>query len=314
MLAEVLAALAPLDNGIFVDATFGGGGYSKAILEQADAHVYAIDRDPDAIAAGAGLGAQFPGRLTLIEGPFSRMAELLGRHGVTSVEGIVLDIGVSSMQLGDPERGFSFMADGPLDMRMSRSGPTAAEIVNSFAEAELARIIATFGEERRARAVARAIAGARQQKPITRTTELAALAERVIGRPRPDTIHPATRTFQALRIYLNDELGELERALEASEALLNPGGRLVVISFHSLEDRIVKRFLTERSGRASRPSRHAPMAGPGPAPSFEALTKGAMRPTPQESEANPRARSARLRAAVRTAAPARSAADRVGAS
>jgi 16S rRNA (cytosine1402-N4)-methyltransferase len=305
MLAEVLAALEPRDDGIYVDGTFGGGGYTRAILERSQARVYAIDRDPDAIAAGAGLAARFPGRLILIEGPFSEMAELLGSHGVDGADGIVLDIGVSSMQLGDPERGFSFMADGPLDMRMSRTGPTAAEVVNNYEQAELARIIARYGEERRARAIARAIVAARQDAPITRTSELVALIERVMGRPRPDMIHPATRTFQALRIYVNDELGELERALEASEALLNPGGRLVVVAFHSLEDRIVKRFLTERSGRAARPSRHAPMAGAGPEPTFEPLTKGALRPTPDECDANPRARSARLRAALRTDAPAR---------
>jgi 16S rRNA (cytosine1402-N4)-methyltransferase len=305
MLAEVLAALEPRDDGIYVDGTFGGGGYTRAILERSQAQVYAIDRDPDAIAAGAGLAARFPGRLILIEGPFSEMAELLGSHGVDGADGIVLDIGVSSMQLGDPERGFSFMADGPLDMRMSRTGPTAAEVVNNYEQAELARIIARYGEERRARAIARAIVAARQDAPITRTSELVALIERVMGRPRPDMIHPATRTFQALRIYVNDELGELERALEASEALLNPGGRLVVVAFHSLEDRIVKRFLTERSGRAARPSRHAPMAGAGPEPTFEPLTKGALRPTPDECDANPRARSARLRAALRTDAPPR---------
>jgi 16S rRNA (cytosine1402-N4)-methyltransferase len=305
MLAEVLAALEPRDDGIYVDGTFGGGGYTRAILEQSQAQVYAIDRDPDAIAAGAGLAARFPGRLILIEGPFSDMAELLGAYGVDAVHGIVLDVGVSSMQLGDPDRGFSFMADGPLDMRMSRTGPTAAEVVNTYEQAELARIIARYGEERRARAIARAIVAARQEAAITRTSELVALIERVMGRPRPDMIHPATRTFQALRITVNDELGELERALDASEALLNPGGRLVVVAFHSLEDRIVKRFLTERSGRAARPSRHAPMAEAGPEPTFAPLTRGALRPTPEECDANPRARSARLRAAVRTDAPAR---------
>jgi 16S rRNA (cytosine1402-N4)-methyltransferase len=306
MLAEVLAALDPRNDGIYVDGTFGAGGYTKGILEQAETKVYGIDRDPDAIAAGAELAAQFPGRLILIEGPFSDMRELLARHGVEKVDGIVLDIGVSSMQLGDPERGFSFMADGPLDMRMSRTGPTAAEVVNDTEQAELARIIARYGEERRARAITRAIVAARRQAPITRTSELVALIEKVMGRPRPDMIHPATRTFQALRIYVNDELGELERALEASEALLNPGGRLVVVAFHSLEDRIVKRFLTDRTGRTARPSRHAPMPGPAPEPTFEPLTKGALRPTQDECDVNPRARSARLRAAMRTGAPARS--------
>jgi 16S rRNA (cytosine1402-N4)-methyltransferase len=268
--------------------------------------VFAIDLDPDAIAAGAALAAEVEGRLVLIEGPFSRMRELLASHDIDSVDGIVLDIGVSSMQLGDPERGFSFMADGPLDMRMGRDGPTAAHVVNDYAEGELARIISRYGEERRARAIARAIEGARQDAPITRTLELVRLIERVMGRPRPDMIHPATRTFQALRIYVNDELVELERALEASETLLKPGGRLVVVAFHSLEDRIVKQFLTERSGRAALPSRHAPMLGSAPEPTFEPITKGAFRPGQGECDANPRARSARLRAALRTGAPARS--------
>ena len=306
MLAEVLAALAPRHDGIYVDGTFGGGGYTRAILDTAATRVFAIDRDPDAIAAGAGLAAEVEGRLVLLEGPFSHMKELLASHDIDSVDGIVLDIGVSSMQLGDAERGFSFMADGPLDMRMSREGPTAADIVNDYAPAELARIISRYGEERRARVIARAIERARQEAPITRTLQLVALIERVMGRPRPDMIHPATRTFQALRIYVNDELGELERALEASESLLNPGGRLVVVAFHSLEDRIVKRFLTERSGRAGRPSRHAPMVGSAPEPTFEPITKGALRPGQSECDANPRARSARLRAARRTGAPARS--------
>ena len=313
MLAEVMAALEPRDDGIYVDGTFGGGGYAKAILDRPGTRVYAIDRDPQAIAAGAALKALYSDRLILIEGPFSEMADLLGDQGVDRVDGIVLDIGVSSMQLGDPARGFSFMADGPLDMRMSRTGPTAAEVVNHYEQAELARIIASYGEERRARAIARAIVAAREEAPITTTAELVALIERVMGRPRPDMIHPATRTFQALRIHVNDELGELEHALEASESLLNPGGRLVIVAFHSLEDRIVKRFLTERTGRAARPSRHAPAAGPDLARTFEPITKGALRPTQEECELNPRARSARLRAAVRTAAPARPAKHRPGA-
>ena len=308
MLAEALAALAPRDDGIYVDGTFGAGGYTRAILERTETRVCGIDRDPDAIAAGAALAAEFPGRLVLSEGAFSQVQELLGEHGIEKVDGIVLDVGVSSMQLDNPERGFSFMADGPLDMRMSRTGPTAADVVNDYEQSELARIIARYGEERRARAITRAIVAARKERPITRTAELVALIERVMGRPRPDMIHPATRTFQALRIYVNDELGELERALEASEALLSPGGRLVVVAFHSLEDRIVKRFLTDRTGRTARPSRHAPMPGPAPEPTFEPLTKGAERPTPEECDVNPRARSARLRAAVRTKAPSREAA------
>jgi 16S rRNA (cytosine1402-N4)-methyltransferase len=302
MLAEVLAALKPAQGGIYVDGTFGAGGFSRGILEAAECHVYAIDRDPEAIRDGAGLAGEFKGRLTLIEGRFSDLRELLAVHRVRAVDGIVLDLGVSSMQLDRPERGFSFLHDGPLDMRMSGEGPTAADLVNDAPEAELRRIIAVFGEERRARAIARAIARERRIKPITRTAELARLIERAIGRPSGDRIHPATRTFQALRIEVNAELDEIEGGLAASEALLRPGGRLVVVSFHSLEDRIVKRFLAERSEDRAKPSRHAPPEALPPA-TFRSLTRGAEMPGAAEVAANPRARSARLRAAERTAAP-----------
>jgi 16S rRNA (cytosine1402-N4)-methyltransferase len=304
LLGEVLEALRPREGGIYVDGTFGAGGYTRAILQTAGCAVYAIDRDPEAIAAGAALAAAFPGRLTLIEGLFSNMDGLLAVRGVEAVDGIVLDIGVSSMQLDDPLRGFSFRKDGPLDMRMGHAGQTAADAVNSLSEEELKRIIAVFGEERRAHAIARAIARARMETPFTRTGELARLVEAVLGRKPRDPIHPATRTFQALRIHINRELEELVRSLGAAEKLLKPGGRLAVASFHSLEDRIVKKFLTERSGHAARPSRHRPAAAV-PRPTFVLLTRNPVTPAESEVEANPRSRSAKLRTALRTDAPAR---------
>jgi 16S rRNA (cytosine1402-N4)-methyltransferase len=304
LLTEVLEALHPLEGGIYVDGTFGAGGYTSAILQTADCAVYAIDRDAEAIAAGAALAATFPGGLTLIEGLFSNMDSLLAMQGVEAVDGIVLDVGVSSMQLDDPSRGFSFRSDGPLDMRMGQGGQTAADAVNALSEQELRRIIAVFGEERRAHAIARAITTARAEKPFTRTGELARLVETVIGRKPHDPIHPATRTFQALRIHINRELEELVRALAAAEKLLKPGGRLAVVSFHSLEDRIVKKFLTERSGHAARPSRHRPAAAT-QHPTFMLLTRNPVTPSAAEVESNPRSRSAKLRAALRTDAPAR---------
>jgi 16S rRNA (cytosine1402-N4)-methyltransferase len=304
LLTEVLEALGPRERGIYVDGTFGAGGYARAILQTSDCAVYAIDRDAEALAAGAELAAAFPGRLTLIEGLFSNMDSLLALHGVEAVDGIVLDVGVSSMQLDDPARGFSFRSDGPLDMRMGRGGETAADAVNMLSEDELKRIIAVFGEERRAHAIARAIVRTRALKPFTRTGELARLVESVIGRKPQDPIHPATRTFQALRIYVNRELDELVRALGAAEKLLKPAGRLAVVCFHSLEDRIVKKFLAERSGHAARPSRHRPAVAM-PRPTFMLLTRNPVTPSEAEVEANPRSRSAKLRAAVRTDAPAR---------
>src|SRR5215212_7246763 len=281
LLTEVLEALHPREGGIYVDGTLGGGGYSRAVLQTADCAVYAIDRDAQALAAGAALAAAFPGQLTLIEGLFSNMDSLLALHGVEAVDGIVLDVGVSSMQLDDPARGFSFRSDGPLDMRMGRGGQTAADAVNTLSEDELKRIIAVFGEERRAHAIARAIARTRADKPFTRTGELARLVESVIGRKPQDPIHPATRTFQALRIYVNRELDELVRALGAAEKLL-----------------------AERSGHAARPSRHRPAAAT-QHPTFMLLTRNPVTPSEAEVEANPRSRSAKLRAAVRTDAPAR---------
>jgi 16S rRNA (cytosine1402-N4)-methyltransferase len=303
LLAEVIAAISPRDGGIYVDGTFGAGGYSRGLLEAASCTVYGVDRDPVAIEGGAALARAHPGRLHLIEGCYGDMEGLLRDHGVARVQGIAFDLGVSSMQLDSPERGFSFREDGPLDMRMGRSAVTAADVVNTFPEAELADIIHRLGEERFARRIARAIVEARKTAPITGTLQLAAIVRRAAGRAH-DGIDPATRTFQALRIFVNDELGEIERGLAAAERLLAPGGRLAVVSFHSLEDRPVKQFLSERSGAAPRPSRHAPEAAERPAPTFRLLFRRAVRPSAAEVARNPRARSARLRAAERTEAPA----------
>jgi 16S rRNA (cytosine1402-N4)-methyltransferase len=289
---EVLAALAPRDGGSYIDGTFGGGGYSRAILEAADCRVLGIDRDPDAIARGRELVDAFGGRLTLVQGEFSRMDEF-----ADGTDGIVLDLGVSSFQFDQPARGFSFREDGPLDMRMSRSGTSAADIVNGADERTLTRIIARYGEEKNARRIARAIIAAR---PVGGTAELAKIVSDAQGPAAlRHAIHPATRTFQALRIHVNDELGELERGLEAALKILKAHGRLVVVSFHSLEDRIVKRFLAQRSTTAPRASRHAPDA-PAARPVFELMTS--LTPTDAEVAANPRARSARLRAGVKLAA------------
>lgn len=303
MLAEVLTALSPRDGALYVDGTFGLGGYTRALLEAAQCKVCGIDRDPQAIAAGAVLAAQHPGRLELINGRFGDMERLLTARGVTHVDGVALDIGVSSPQIDEPARGFSFRHDGPLDMRMGTDGPTAADVVNTADEAALADIIERYGEERFARRIARAIVAARTQQPITRTAQLADIVRSVVRRTG-DGIDPATRTFQALRIYVNDEIGELQRGLVAAERLLVPGGRLAVVSFHSLEDREVKSFLKRRSGAEDGVSRHLPVQANRRAPSFKLLTRRAVRPGESESETNPRARSARLRAAERTAAPA----------
>ena len=302
LLREVLDILRPRDGGIYVDGTFGRGGYSRAILEAADCTVYAIDRDRDAIAAGAELARSHDGRLVLIEGAFGAMAELLGAEGVTLVDGIALDLGVSSPQLDDAARGFSFQQDGPLDMRMAATGATAAEVVNGLEERELADILFRYGEERKARQVARAIVAARQEQPIERTLALAEIVRRAVKQGK-DKIDPATRTFQGLRIYVNDELGELERGLAAAEKLLAPGGRIAVVSFHSLEDRIVKTFLRDRSRQRPQGSRHQPAAKPAGAATFDLISRGAIKPGEEETRRNPRARSARLRGAERLDAP-----------
>ncbi len=297
---EAIEWLAPRDGGIFVDATFGAGGYSRAILETPGTRVIGIDRDRTAIAGGFGLVDRSDGRLTLVEDRFSNLAEVCAAQGFVAVDGVVMDVGVSSMQLDQAERGFSFRLGGPLDMRMGQSGPTAADVVAKASEADLASIIYIFGEERHSRRVARAIIAARKDAPVATTRALADIVSKAV-RSKPNEIHPATRTFQALRIFVNEELDELHQALSAAERVLKPGGRLVVISFHSLEDRIVKNFLSER-GRASSGSRHLPEVAH-VASSFQILTKRPVTRGAAEVAANPRARSAKLRAAERTAAP-----------
>ncbi|MFL6741539.1 MAG: 16S rRNA (cytosine(1402)-N(4))-methyltransferase RsmH [Sphingomicrobium sp.] len=295
---EVIAALALHDGATAVDGTFGAGGYTRAMLGAGAGRVIAFDRDPDAIADGASLVPD--PRLTLINERFSRMDRVLAERGIEQVDAIALDIGVSSMQLDRADRGFSFSADGPLDMRMSRSGVTAAEFLNSADEAEIARILKDYGEEPRARAIARAIVAAR---PVERTAELAAIVRRAAGFRPGQKADPATRTFQAIRIHLNAELDELEQGLAAAERALGPGGRLAVVTFHSLEDRIVKRFFRERSGVTPAGSRHRPVQHDPREPTFERVAKP-VSPTGRELAGNPRSRSARLRSAVRTTAPA----------
>lgn len=301
MLAEVLDTLAPRDGCIYLDGTFGGGGYARAVLSQAACTLWAIDRDPDAIARGAVLAAAFPGRLHLVQSRFGDLLQRMREAGVERLDGVVLDLGVSSFQLDQPERGFSFRTEGPLDMRMGRDGPTAADLVNTLPEAELADILYEFGEERLSRRVARAIVAARREAPITTTSRLAEIVRSAVP-PDRSGIDPATRSFQALRIRVNDELDEIERALAGAAELLAPGGRLVVVSFHSLEDRAVKRFMQDATGRAPLASRHDPAAFvPRARSSFRLVTARALRPSAAEVDANPRARSARLRAMERDA-------------
>jgi 16S rRNA (cytosine1402-N4)-methyltransferase len=302
LLDEVVDALAIHPGERHVDLTFGAGGYTRALLARG-AQVFAFDRDPDAIAAGQALVTEAEGALTLIEAPFSTMAAELGERGATPAEGVVMDIGVSSMMLDQPERGFSFQADGPLDMRMSQSGESAADFVNTADEAEIADVLYHYGEEPKSRRVARAIVAAR---PITRTGELAGVVRKALGHKPHDKKDPATRTFQAIRIHVNRELGELADGLAAAERVLAPGGRLAVVTFHSLEDRLVKHFLRERSGATPAGSRHLPEVQSKTAPSFESVGK-AVRAGEAEVARNPRARSATLRTARRTAAPAWSA-------
>ncbi|BAF90544.1 methyltransferase [Azorhizobium caulinodans ORS 571] len=309
MLAEVLAHLAPKDAGTCLDGTFGAGGYTRAILEAANGRVIAIDRDPTAIAGGQALVEETGGRLTLVHERFSHLDQVAQDLGAAPLDGVVLDIGVSSMQLDEADRGFSFRRDGPLDMRMANDGPSAADLVADLDEVELAHVIWTLGEERFSRQIARAIVNARAESPITRTTQLADIVSKVVW-AKPGEMHPATRTFQALRIAVNEELQELVGALAAAERVLKPGGRLVVVTFHSLEDRIVKNFLSHRS-KAPSASRHMPQAE-GPAPSFRLVAKGAVEPGSDEVAGNPRARSAKLRAAERTDAPAHPDGDLAG--
>jgi 16S rRNA (cytosine1402-N4)-methyltransferase len=305
LLPDVLSALAPLAGGTFIDGTFGAGGYTSAILHAAPtSRVLAIDRDPTAVAAGQSLVGEARGRLTLIQGTFGELDSIATEAGLAPADGVVLDIGVSSMQLENPERGFSFQGDGPLDMRMGGDGPTAADIVNAADAADLADIFFHLGEERRSRAVARAIVARRGEKPFARTSELAELAEKVLGRPKVAGRHAATRIFQALRIYVNDELGQLMHGLTAAERVLKPGGRLAVVTFHSLEDGIVKRFLRRRAEAERQGSRHLPPgASPKFAPSFRITHQRPLTAGEDELAANPRARSAKLRMATRTETP-----------
>ncbi|KZC99266.1 MULTISPECIES: 16S rRNA (cytosine(1402)-N(4))-methyltransferase RsmH [unclassified Thalassospira] len=305
LLREVLEALAPRDGEIMVDGTFGAGGYSRAILDSANCELYGIDRDPTAVATGKKLEAEYDGRFHMVEGCFGDMAKLLPAAGAQQVDGIVLDIGVSSMQLDQADRGFSFREDGPLDMRMSMSGPTAADFVNTAEEEDIANVVYRYGEERASRKVARKIIEMRAEEPFTTTSQLAR-AVRSVVRKSKDGIDPATRTFQALRIYVNDELGELERAMDAAETLLKPGGRLVVVTFHSLEDRQVKTFMKERSGDPNKMSRRLPGEPEVAIPTFTTITRKAVTGQKDEIRANPRARSAKLRAVARNDQPATS--------
>ncbi len=297
LLTEVIEALKPEPGQTIIDGTFGAGGYSRALLERG-AKVIAVDRDPTAIFVGRALEAEFQGRLTLIEGPFSQLDAYVDEP----VDGVVLDVGVSSMQIDEADRGFSFRSDGPLDMRMSGRGMSAADIVNTYKISDLARVFGFLGEERRAGRIARMIADKRARRPFSRTVELADAIQTLVGRGPKDKIHPATRVFQALRIHVNDELGELARALVAAERALKPRGRLVAVTFHSLEDRMVKRFIADRSGQASG-SRHLPALHV-VEPTFEQGGK-AVPTSEDEASANPRARSARLRVAIRTPASPR---------
>ncbi|MDF0544484.1 16S rRNA (cytosine(1402)-N(4))-methyltransferase RsmH [Sphingobium sp. H39-3-25] len=306
LIDEVLDALAIAPGETHVDGTFGAGGYSRAMAARG-ARVIAFDRDPDAIREGRDAAEE--AGILLIEGEFSRMECLLAEVGVTSVSGVTLDIGVSSMQLDRAGRGFSFQSDGPLDMRMSQSGQSAADFLNEADEEEIANVLYHYGEEPRSRRVARAIV---QARPLSRTGELAAVVRKALGHKPHDKKDPATRTFQAIRIHVNGELDELERGLAAAEAVLAPGGRIAIVTFHSLEDRIVKQFLRQRSGTQGGGSRHMPARVEEAAPTFEKPAK-AVRPGAAELARNPRARSATLRSAVRTTAPAQPVQGRVSA-
>jgi 16S rRNA (cytosine1402-N4)-methyltransferase len=305
MLPEVLAALQPETGGIFIDGTFGAGGYTRGILQTASAQVIAIDRDPSAIANGQVLVSESAGRLRLVEGTFGTLGDIAADLGVEKVQGVVLDIGVSSMQIDEAERGFSFMRDGPLDMRMGQDGPSAFDYVKDLTAEELAQIIYILGEEQRSRAIAKAIIKARAEAPILTTLDLVKAIEQATGPQRAqDRTHPATRTFQALRIHVNSELDELGLALSAAEEILEEGGRLVVVTFHSLEDRIVKRFFAARGGNVPLASRHAPVEISQAKGSFHLPQKGHVEASTLERLDNPRSRSAKLRFGIRTSAPA----------
>ncbi len=302
LLAEVIEALSPQDGAIYVDGTFGAGGYSRALLDAAQCTVWAIDRDPDAVKEAQPLIDRYAGRLHIIQGRFGDMVELLKARGIRAVQGVTLDLGVSSMQLDRGERGFSFRFAGPLDMRMESAGQSAADLVNEMAERPLADLIFTFGEEKKARRIAKAIVAARALAPIHTTQQLAEIVRRAIGPAGKDRIDPATRTFQALRIAVNDELGEIDRGLDAAEQILAPGGRMAIVSFHSLEDRRVKQFLRDRAGRNPKGSRHLPEIASDRAPPLRLIAPGGVEAGEREVRENPRARSARLRIAERTEA------------
>ena len=297
MLPEVIHALSPRSAEVYVDGTFGAGGYTRAILETTNCQVYAIDRDPAAIARGKAMQEEFKGRLHLLEGKFGDMKALLKAANVDGVHGLVLDIGVSSPQLDEAERGFSFQKDGPLDMRMSQQGLSALDVVNTYGEKELADIIYHLGEEHAARRIARSIVA---QRPMQTTTDLAQAVYKVLPKHGGQKIDPATKTFQAIRIYVNNELEELERALTAAEEILLPEGRLVVVSFHGLEDKIVKNFLRERAGLKEAVSRYRPQVQADKKPTFLLQDKKSLQPSSSELQTNPRSRSARLRWAIRT--------------
>lgn len=303
MLEEVLHALEPRDGGLYVDATFGAGGYTRAILGFHGTRVLGIDRDPTARRAVEAVKGAYPKRFAFAEGPFSLMEDVIERAESSGVDGVVLDLGVSSMQIDEADRGFSFQREGPLDMRMSRSGPSAADAVNKLELDELTAIFRVYGEEKKARRAAQFIVREREAEPITTTLRLADIVSRAVG-GKPGRIHPATRVFQALRIFVNDELGELMAGLVAAEQILKPAGRLVIVTFHSLEDRMVKTFFRERAGLLGRGSRHEPEALPEHEPSFSLLTRKAVEPSETEVSENPRARSAKLRAGVRNEASA----------
>jgi len=301
MLDQVLQYLSPCDEETYVDGTFGAGGYSRAILKAARCYVYAIDRDPAVRQTADALAAEFPGRFTLLEGNFGDMEQLLEAKGVEQVDGVVLDVGVSSMQIDQAERGFSFRQEGPLDMRMSKQGPSAADFVNESSEEQIANVLYEYGGEKKSRRVAKAIVEARQVEPLTTTKQLAEIVRSNVRMSR-DGIDPATRTFQAIRIWVNDELQELQRALEATKTLLRPNGRLVVVSFHSLEDGIVKHFLKEQSGQTEGVSRHSPLLESRQGEkkvAFRVLNKRPALPIDAEIARNVRSRSAKLRAALR---------------